>query len=555
MHNVTATQTVESIKKDKPDLKGTSFRLYLGGFMAAGKTSVGSKLSELTGLPFLDTDDLIEAMAGMSIAEIFATCGEGHFRELERRVLDETFKLKNVIVGLGGGVLVNPENKAKIMANGTLIMLDAAVNTIIKRASNQPGKRPLLREDNVAELLNKRRDAYKDAHFRVSTDEILVDEVASLIVQGLGLDVAKDMPKTRCETLQVRTKGTSYPVIVGRGILTSDKALNDTLEAFLGIHSGKPFIISDPITFTMFARKIKEASGFHLLPRGEEGKTLRQVSAIYEKLSQCGVDRKGLILAVGGGCVGDAAGFAASTWMRGIDIVHIPTTLIAQVDSSIGGKTAVNLPEGKNLVGTFHQPCCVIVDVNCLLSLPDEEFRQGMAEVIKYGLGEDREFFRWLSDNRRSILERDPDTLLEMVKRCIELKASIVKEDEKETSGARTRLNLGHTVAHGLEASSGYSEIKHGDAVAIGLVVAARMAVMLNLCRDETLAELLELLEFFGLPVRPDRPFDEVVAYLMKDKKFVGGRPTMVLPTEGGKCKVLQTSLELLGDAYRATTC
>jgi len=153
-----------------------------------------------------------------------------------------------------------------------------------------------------------------------------------------------------------------------------------------------------------------------------------------------------------------------------------------------------------------------------------------MAEVIKYGLGEDREFFRWLSDNRRSILERDPDTLLEMVKRCIELKASIVEEDEKETSGARTRLNLGHTVAHGLEASSGYSEIKHGDAVAIGLVVAARMAVMLNLCRDETLAELLELLEFFGLPVRPDRPFDEVVAYLMKDKKFVAEGPRWYFP-------------------------
>ena len=139
-----------------------------------------------------------------------------------------------------------------------------------------------------------------------------------------------------------------------------------------------------------------------------------------------------------------------------------------------------------------------------------------------------------------------------MVKHCIKLKASVVEEDEKETSGARTRLNLGHTVAHGLEASSGYSEIKHGDAVAIGLVVAARMAVMLDLCRQETLAELLDLLEFFGLPVRPDKPFDEVVAYLMKDKKFVNGRPTMVLPNEEGKCKVVQASLEILEDAYRA---
>jgi len=425
--------------------KESSLRLYLGGFMAAGKTSVGSKLSEMTGLPFLDTDDLVEAMAGMSVAEIFANYGEPYFRQLEKRALDETFKLKNVIVGLGGGVLVNPEHKAKIFANGTLIMLDAAVKTIMERASRQPGKRPLLKEGNVAELLNKRREAYKDAHLRVSTDEIFIDQVASIIIDNLGKDIIQPerISGGSYEIMQVKTKkGSSYPIVIGRGILTSCDDINDILGAIAEKHSGAPFVISDPLSFTLFSRQIKKISGSHLLPRGEEGKTLDQVSLIYEKLAKHNIDRKGLILAIGGGCVGDAAGFAASTWMRGIDIVQIPTTLIAQVDSSIGGKTAVDLPHGKNLVGAFHQPCCVIVDVNCLLSLPDEEFRQGMAEVIKYGLGEDREFFRWLSENRKSILERDPEALLKMVKRCIELKASVVGEDERETSGARDSRSL-----------------------------------------------------------------------------------------------------------------
>ena len=336
--------------------KESSLRLYLGGFMAAGKTSVGSKLSEMTGLPFLDTDDLVEAMAGMSVAEIFANYGEPHFRQLEKRALDETFKLKNVIVGLGGGVLVNPEHKAKIFANGTLIMLDAAVKTIMERASRQPGKRPLLKEDNVAELLDKRREAYKDAHLRVSTDEIFIDQVASIIIDNLGKDIIQPERTSRrnYEIVRAKTKkGISYPIVIGRGILTSCDDINDILDTIADKHSGAPFVISDPLSFTLFSRQIKKISGTHLLPRGEEGKTLDQVSLIYEKFAQHNIDRKGLILAIGGGCVGDAAGFAASTWMRGIDIVQIPTTLIAQVDSSIGGKTAVDLPQGKNLVGAF----------------------------------------------------------------------------------------------------------------------------------------------------------------------------------------------------------
>ena len=223
--------------------KESSLRLYLGGFMAAGKTSVGSKLSEMTGLPFLDTDDLVEAMAGMSVAEIFANYGEPYFRQLEKRALDETFKLKNVIVGLGGGVLVNPEHKAKIFANGTLIMLDAAVKTIMERASRQPGKRPLLKEGNVAELLNKRREAYKDAHLRVSTDEIFIDQVASIIIDNLGKDIIQPerISGGSYEIMQVKTKkGSSYPIVIGRGILTSCDDINDILGAIAEKHSGAP---------------------------------------------------------------------------------------------------------------------------------------------------------------------------------------------------------------------------------------------------------------------------------------------------------------------------
>lgn len=539
------TKIKESQAKGKAASK--SFRLYLGGFMAAGKTSVGRKLAELTGFPFVDTDDLVEAMAGMSVAEIFQKHGELYFRALEAEALEETFKLKNVIVGLGGGVLVNPENKAKIFANGTLIILDAAIETILKRASNEPGKRPLLKEESVAELMNRRREAYSKAHIRVRTDDLFVDEVAMSVMDMLADLFPEIRQPKKVETIPVKTANAEYPVLVGSDILAS---FEDMMSEIVPKKFSSAFLVSDPLTFSLFSRNFKNLKDVHLLPRGERGKSLSRLSLLYEDLARNNVDRKGLIVALGGGCVGDTAGFAASTWMRGIDVVHIPTTLIAQVDSAIGGKTAVNLPEGKNLVGTFHQPCAVIVDVNCLLSLPDEEFRQGMAEVIKYGLGEDREFLSWLSENRDSIAERDPEILLKMVKRCIELKASVVKEDERETTGARSRLNLGHTIAHGLEALQGYGGIKHGDAVAIGMVVATHLAVILELESKGTLAELLDLLEHFGLPTKPGADFDSILPYVMRDKKFVGSKPMFVLPRKGYKCEMTEVDTDLLKKAY-----
>ncbi len=356
----------------------------------------------------------------------------------------------------------------------------------------------------------------------------------------------KTLEAGECSDVLLRQEGFPTTVVIGRGVLSRIFEYMPRQELMV--------VVADEITGPLFGDFIPSAGEPFLLPRGEGGKTLGNVAAVYSFLSRSLIGRSGTLLALGGGTVGDTGGFAAATWMRGIRLVQCPTTLLAQVDSSVGGKTGVNLPEGKNLVGAFHPAEWVFSDVECLRSQKEEDFRQGLAEAVKYGLGENWNFFSWLEENSAPLLRGSPEHLETLVSECAAMKLAAVAGDEREERDIRVRLNLGHTIGHALEAAGGYEKWKHGDAVAAGMMVAARLACGLGDLDEEAFSRLGRLLKTFGLPTRPDRPWNELASFLRSDKKFLGGSPRLVLPRSDENCRVRDDlPLSLLREAYEKT--
>lgn len=505
--------------------------IFLGGFMAAGKTSVGQALSSMTGIPFVDLDQMVESRAGTSVKDIFATFGEPCFRELESSCLKEAAHLGTVLVGLGGGVLKSRDNGELIRQRGKLVILDVSPEKVRERAANQPGKRPLLEQGDLESLWYSRRELYKEADLRVNTDDLTVDQVAMEVRSSLDLPSKEDHRRVLGNDCTGR-------VIVGRGLL----------PRLMELVSGAPYVVADEMTGSLFPAP-EGIKGISILPRGEDAKTLAQIERLYGDFASAGVDRHDTVVAIGGGCVGDSAGFAAATWMRGLNLVQCPTTLLAQVDSSIGGKVGVNLPQGKNLVGAFHMPKLVLADVDCLSSMSWKDYRQGLAEVVKYGLGEDRSLFEFLEANSASLRDRCPTVLAEVVARCAAIKLAIVQEDQREM-GARARLNLGHTVGHGLEAASDYRGWSHGDGVSVGMMVVTDLACRLGLCSGEMFNRLGDLLASLGLPTRPDLPWSAIAPHVARDKKFKGGCPRLVLPDDRGTSVIWEGPISELERSY-----
>ncbi len=284
------------------------------------------------------------------------------------------------------------------------------------------------------------------------------------------------------------------------------------------------------------------APGLHVVEPGERSKSLESLHGIYDALLDLKADRRACVVAVGGGVVGDLAGFAAASYMRGIPLIQAPTSLLAMVDSSVGGKTGVNLPRGKNLVGAFHQPAGVLIDPDVLATLPERDFRGGLAEVVKYGVISDAEFFAWLEANAEAILVRSPDVLVPLIARCCELKAEVVAADEFETTGVRATLNYGHTFAHAFENLAGYGALSHGEAVSVGMTCAARLAASRGMIEHAVFDRQTALLERFHLPT--DLPANcefapnAVLAAMRTDKKNVAGALRLVLPVRLGEVRV-----------------
>jgi len=502
--------------------------------MGTGKTSVGKELSKQLNYQFIDTDVLIEEREGTPISLIFKNKGEDYFRSLEQSTVEEVSKLNNVVIATGGGVIKNKINVANLGKRGILVWLKAGPEIILKRVMLEGGKRPLLNVEEplneINKLLNERLDLYKQADTSIDTNYITPQETAHEIMEQLGLDA---------QQVRVDLGERSYDIIIGSRLV---EKIGLRIKEF---RPSKVAIISNKKIFPLFRdimlRSLRE---YHidpkilLIPDGEEYKDLLWTYYLHGELLKAKFDRSSLLIALGGGVIGDITGFVASTYMRGIKFIQVPTTLLSQVDSSVGGKTGVNHPLGKNMIGTFYQPSLVVIDINTLNTLPNREFMSGMAEVIKYGIIADRKFFDYLQTNREDILSFG-DSIINIIKRSCEIKADVVSKDEQE-SGLRAILNFGHTIGHAIETVTGYKKYLHGEAIAIGMCAAAGLAVKYDIFTDKETAEIKELIQSYNLPsvIPDDLNATEMINAIEIDKKVKAGKIKFILPESIGNVKI-----------------
>ncbi len=533
--------------------------IILSGFMATGKSTVGRRLAILLGYDFLDLDTLIAAEAGMPIAQIFATQGEPAFRALETRMVDRAAGRRGSVVATGGGTIVNPRNLESLKRGGVVITLTADPKTILARIG--PGDdRPMLwggdKLERIRALLEQRAQAYAKADLIIDASSQSIDHVVRHILDFLilhnlvGRGSTASLP-AMAESVRVVLGPRSYEVIIGPSLLGEmGKLLRELDLASTGILVTNP---GDNRRFGQRLVRILEEAGFTVtsveIPELEAEKGLDRLGGLYRQMAALRLERRSPVFALGGVVTGELAGFAAATYLRGLPLIQIPTSLIAQVDSSIGGKVGINLAEGKNLVGAFYQPRRVITDVETLSSLEEREFRAGLAEVVKAAAIRDREFFEYLEGNVEEVLSQDLRVLVRLVRRSCEIKASIVEADEWEAD-VRSLLNFGHTVGHALEAASGYRGPNHGEAVAVGMVVAATLSVQRGLCTAEDLMRLKALLQAFGLPIRLPADAAEISRFVRYDKKIQSGQIRLVLLREIGDAGV--ASLESPEELERA---
>jgi len=491
--------------------------LAITGFSGTGKSLVGKQVAERLNWNFLDTDDEIVELAGKPIAQIFAQEGEGKFRELERETIRRACRQRQTVIAIGGGAIVDRQNYDLLARTGIIVCLEAKPETIYERlfreAACSPGTevRPLLAVDNplerIRELKASRQSHYAKADWTIHTDGLSIGEVAEEAIRSWRLLRRTDS----CQLSAVSDKDIacvvesatqSYPVFVGYGLL--DKLGDKMRQAAL---SGTATIISDENVFSFYGRKVEgvlKNAGFtvnhFVVPPGEETKSMESAIKIYDFLVEHRAERDDIIVALGGGMVGDLAGFVAATFLRGVPWVQVPTSLAAMVDASIGGKVGVNHPEGKNLIGAFYQPNVVLSDPQTLATLPRREVTSGWAEVIKHGLILDREFLEFLETNVDGVKKLDGQLLTAAIGRSAAIKARVVSWDEKEREGKRTILNYGHTIGHGLEAATGYRRFLHGEAVAIGMMGAAELSERLGLLSSTVVQRQEALLQKFDLP-------------------------------------------------------
>lgn len=346
---------------------------------------------------------------------------------------------------------------------------------------------------------------------------------------------------TGTQHVRVELGERSYDIVIGAGVLARLPEFLAPLK--LGKHG---VVITDSNIWSLHAPAVQDAlraGGYETevltVPAGEASKSLRQAERLLEKLPGCGLDRKSFIVALGGGVVGDLAGFVAATYLRGLPYVQVPTTLLAQVDSSVGGKTGVNLPQGKNLVGVFHQPALVVADSETLQTLPARELRAGFAEVIKHGAIRDAEFFGWLEREHNRVFALQPDAVAHVVRRCCEIKADVVSRDERE-AGLRAILNFGHTIGHAMEALADYVGLLHGEAIAMGMCCAAQLSVTRGGLTSDDAQRISELIGASGLPVRLGDKYaiEDLFTAMRLDKKAQGGRLRFVLLKKLGEAFV-----------------
>ncbi|MCO5184956.1 MAG: 3-dehydroquinate synthase [Anaerolineae bacterium] len=513
--------------------------IILTGFMGTGKSTIGRMLAARLNRPFVDTDDLIEQRSGKPISAIFADDGEAAFRAWEATIARELAAANNLVVATGGGFFTNPDNVALVQPKTTIICLSAEADTIYDRIKDNTN-RPLLAVANptrrITELLTARRTLYNQFPQIDTTGKspaAIVEEIMPLVATYRPITVPHPTG--------------SYQILVGNGAILS-------LHEIIGAKTTVAVISDDhvaPLYAAQVAGQFEQAHSF-TVPAGEQFKTLATVNGLYSQLLDAGIDRQSVIIALGGGVVGDMAGFIAATYMRGIGFVQCPTTLLAMVDASIGGKTGVDLPQGKNLVGAFKQPLAVVADLDTLATLPEAELAAGMAEVVKHGLIAAPDLFAQLEQLEsvdQPLLEKLPE-IGRIVTTAIEVKRDIVTEDPFE-QGRRAVLNLGHTFGHAIEQVSGYA-VRHGAGVAMGLVAAANLSARLGLASAALQQRIEATLHHVKLPTRVPGylDIDKLMVAMRSDKKKAQGTVRFILIRDVGDVFI---SAEVTDSAVRAT--
>ena len=523
-----------------------SDNIILIGFMGTGKDVVGKEVARKTGMRFLSVDEFIELKENKTIGRIFEESGEAYFRRLEKEAILAVKNLKNVVVATGGGIVIDEENRSLLSEMGWVVHLEASLDVVEERLRDDVN-RPLIKDSkNIRGIFNEREGMYDFADLKIDTSRKSPREIADEIIQNGSVEErSRDFP---LDTIVVKTELKNYPVHVGSGLIG-----NNDFMRLLNLNTTRTVVVTNPLVGALFHQPIQDVleendirSIRFIVPDGEEYKTLEMAARIYDFLLENKVARSEPIIALGGGVIGDLAGFVAATYKRGVPLIQIPTTLLAQVDASVGGKTGVDHTLGKNMIGAFYQPDSVITDVAVLLSLSEKEFRNGLAEVIKYGIIKDRRLFSLLEKERKNILNRDINTLMEIISRCVQIKRKIVQEDEREEKGIREILNYGHTVGHIVEMLTGYSQFRHGEAVAMGMVEEARIAVRNGVLEEEDLKRLSELISSYGLPVEIPESIsrDDVRGKILQDKKVRNGEIRMPIPEGIGRVVLREVRCE-----------
>jgi shikimate kinase/3-dehydroquinate synthase len=521
-------------------------RIFLTGLSGAGKSTVGRLVARLLGWRFIDTDWLIAQRVGKPVGQVLSEAGEKRFRQLEAEALQQAVEHHEVVIATGGGAIIDDANRRLMQSTGLVVYLQTAVEVAWQRLAEQVRQdggavtRPLLAGDDgqgrLSALYRARQRWYEEATLQLSTNCQTPEHLALQVIGGAIAHGALSASDAQPETITLELgKLTSQARVEWGGLARLPQALRAA-----GLLR-RALIITDSEVGPLYAGPVQQVlaqadidAAVFTIPAGESSKSFHCLQQIIDWLVEQRAEQQDAIVALGGGVVGDLAGFVASCYHRGVPLVQVPTTLLAQVDAAIGGKTGINHPQGKNLIGAFYQPRLILVDPACLLTLPERVYREGWAEIIKYGVILDAQLFEQL-ENADPVRPTDKDLLTSIIARCVRLKMRMVAGDERD-QGQRAILNYGHTFGHALEAVTGYTTWLHGEAVSIGMEVVAQLAVSHGMFPAAEAARQRALLRAYGLPLTCGGvSISALLAAMQQDKKVRDGRMRWIMPRRIGE--------------------
>ncbi len=501
-------------------------KVFLAGFMAAGKSTVAKIIAEEKSFKFYDSDDVIEKREGKPISEIFSEDGENYFRRVEKETIFDLFNSdEDAVIALGGGAVIDDEIRQTLIEQSEIFCIDISAEEVIRRCEDSDIVRPLLEVEDplkkVRDLMEMRKNVYEEIPEHIDSNHKNPEEVAEIIMSRL--------PEEKI-SIEIENQDVSYPVIINTDFKAS--AFNKILNKLKG---RKVLLIADNRVIKLhgpgFIDKIKESAEVteYYLDGGEAIKDLHYLEKAYELLYQNNFTRSDYVIAFGGGTIGDLSGFIASTYLRGLKLLQFPTTLISQLDSSVGGKTAVNYKDTKNLIGAFYQPEAVYYQLNWIKTLDMSEIKSGLGEVIKYAILGGDPLFGMLEDNKDEVLSLLDDIMSDISKISLEMKNYYVAADVTD-KGMRKKLNLGHSFGHAVEGAEKF-KYKHGEAVVMGIAFTAFLSHKIGELNEVSFRRIIDLLQEYDYKLFPSQNIDseDLSYYLSHDKKISDNKMWWVL--------------------------